>query len=125
MAFSNNYSQTYASNDVELNATNAVIMPQGTSSYTLSSGHTGVVARKSSTGVILMFIMCNDGVSENFTVQPGDAVFDISSVYATIKFSTGGNSDVNMITYIPPNHNGEADSPGRIYWFGEFKVSGF
>lgn len=125
MAVATNISFEYESNDVALTSANAIIMPEGTTSYTVASGHVGILARKVNNYTRFHYFKCSTGASKNLIVQTGDAVWDLSQNYDVIKFSTGGNSFVNMIERIPSVETGETDTYGYIIWNGALKISGF
>lgn len=121
MALSEDENLEYTVSDDELTTANAVIMPEGTTTYTLSSGHTVVTVRKVGDSYMIRSNF-SAGTTDTITVQPGDVVWDLNEMKYYLKYSTGGNSFVNFINVIESVDSGESDGMSMLLWNGGFKI---
>lgn len=120
MALSVDDDLEYKIDDVELTSANVTIMPSGTSSYTISPGHSVVIVRR--IGDSAKFWLASSesvgGGSLTYPVQPGDLVWDVNQTLYCLKYSTGGNSFVNFNSMVGMIDSGEMDGVNILVWNG-------
>lgn len=125
MALSEDENTEYSLSDVALTSANAVIMPSGTSSYTVSQNHSVVVVRKVGNIAHFKLAVSINGVGGSLViqVQPGDIVWDVNQTLYVLKCSTGGNSFVNFSSMLGTIDSGEADGYNSFVWNGDLKIN--
>lgn len=122
MAISNDANFSYSISDDDLTLDAAQIMPSGTSSYTVSSGHTAIVVRKSSNNWTIFGATSTSNSGTIIPVSPGDVVWDVVEMMAKLKISLGGNENPNYILTIPSMDDGEFDDPVFLFLTGDISL---
>lgn len=123
MAFSNDDNLQYGTGDIQLTSANGVVMPAGTTSYTVASNHSAVIVRKVSDNTYMIRNGFALAGNFNVNVQPNDVVWDVTPAKMYLKYSTGGNSFVNFINFAESVDPDENDGVGVLVWNGEFRIN--
>lgn len=122
MALSSDFQTTYNLGDEELTYANATVMPTGTTTYSISAGHSVIVARIIGETVLIKGAY-SAGNIETISVRPKDLVWDINDADKYfLKISTGGNSFVNLVTSIDELTPDEQDSYSTFVWNGLLRI---